>query len=91
MPSELKIYLDQPLEPRIVDPIAYWQRMGATFPVLAPIALRYSVIPATSVPSERLFSEAGATATERRSRLPPKHLNALMFLHIITSSEWGGL
>ncbi|KAK3929569.1 Zinc finger BED domain-containing protein 4 [Frankliniella fusca] len=91
MPTELKIYLDQPLEPRTTDPVLYWERMASTFPVLSPIALRYAVLPATSVPSERLFSEAGQTASERRSRLKPDHLQALMFLANVAAAEWGGL
>ncbi|KAK3910825.1 Zinc finger BED domain-containing protein 4 [Frankliniella fusca] len=88
MPTELKIYLDQPLEPRTTHPLLYWERMTSTFPVLSPIALRYAVIPATSVPSERLFSEAGQTASERRSRLKPDHLQALMFLANVAAAEW---
>ncbi|KAK3926642.1 Zinc finger BED domain-containing protein 4 [Frankliniella fusca] len=91
MPTELKIYLDQPLEPRQSNPVKYWAEQTRVFPVLAPVALHYAVIPATSVPSERLFSEAGATSSERRSRISPKHLRALLFLSGIAEQDWGGL
>ena len=36
--------------------------------------------PATSVPSERIFSEAGYIARARRSRILPKNLNKFIFI-----------
>ena len=36
--------------------------------------------PATSVPSERVFSEAGYIARARRSRILPKNVNKFIFI-----------
>ena len=40
---------------------------------------RYLCIPATSCPSERIFSKAGEIISVDRSRLSPKHANELIF------------
>ena len=36
--------------------------------------------PATSVPSERVFSEAGYIARAKRSKILPVHLNKYLFI-----------
>jgi len=46
---------------------------------LSNIAEKYAIIPATSVPSERIFSKAGQILCARRNRLPD-NLDTLIFL-----------
>lgn len=41
--------------------------------------------PATSVPSERIFSKAGIVVSDRRSRLKAKNVNMLIF---INQNDW---
>jgi hypothetical protein len=48
---------------------------------MATIAMRVLAIPATSAPSERVFSTAGITIAKERSRLDPQNAGELIFLH----------
>jgi hypothetical protein len=45
------------------------------------LAMKYLTIPATSCPSERLFSLAGYLLNQRRSRLTGEHSNMILFLN----------
>ena len=59
----------------------WWKIHKKNFPHLFKVCQKYIHIPATSVPSERMFSLAGNIITEKRSRLLPKNVNLLTFLH----------
>jgi hypothetical protein len=43
---------------------------------------KYLIVPATSVPSERVFSKAGKIIVAKRSRHPRRRANELIFLNI---------
>jgi len=63
-----------------LNALTYWRSARATEKELAQLALRYAVVPATSVPSERVFSTAGQIVSARRSRLKPEKACMLIFL-----------
>lgn len=63
------------------DPTDWWEKNETRYPRLAKVAKRYLCIPATSVPSERVFSACGLTVTKLRSRLTPEHVDMLIFLN----------
>ena len=64
------------------DPLKWWRakrREGIMVPCLNVVKKMFC-IPATSVPSEQLFSKAGLLISEKRTRLSPKNVDMLLFL-----------
>lgn len=66
------------------NPLDWWRLKQEQYPLLAGIALKVLAIPATSAPSERVFSVAGITIAKERSRLDPANAGELIFLHDVT-------
>jgi hypothetical protein len=50
------------------------------YPYLFRVAMTVLAVPATSVPSERVFSSSGCTDTANRNRLSPLMMEALQVL-----------
>ena len=63
------------------DALEWWSRNEKRFPVIAKLAQYYLSVPATSVPSERIFSTAGLILNEKRSCLHPETADMLIFLN----------
>ena len=80
--SELDMYIQAPTPPTKSCPLEWWRQHQSTFPKMAKLALRYLSIPATSVPSEHVFSQAWNIINSKRSRLSPENVNALAFLNV---------
>ncbi|KAF0448988.1 zinc finger bed domain-containing protein 1-like [Gigaspora margarita] len=57
-----------------------WRKHNTLFSTMAILARRYLAVPASSVPSEHLFSDAGNHVTDKRNRLDPDLLSKLVFL-----------
>jgi hypothetical protein len=66
------------------NPLSWWRTKQEKFPLLAKLAMKYLSIPATSAPSERVFSTAGITIANDRARLDPTGAGELVFLHDAT-------
>jgi len=60
------------------DPLKWWSDSGAK--KLAPVARKFLCPPATSVPSEHLFNEAGLIYSGRQSRLAAEKAERLLFM-----------
>ena len=58
-----------------------WESKKNTYPTLYKTAKALLSIPATSVPSERVFSLAGFIVRKRRARLTSGNVNTLIFLN----------
>ena len=78
---EVDTYLSGKPISRSTNPLEWWKENKTRFPCLAQLARTVLCIPATSTPSERLFSKAGLTISKLRSNLKPDNVNALLFLH----------
>ena len=63
------------------DPLEWWKKRSGVFPKLSEMALRLLSVPATSAPSERIFSMAKQIITDKRNRLDPSTAGDLIFLH----------
>jgi len=87
-PNELNLYLKSSVVRLSDNPLHLWKDMKSVYPILSNIAIKYLSTVATSVPSERLFSKAGLTLSNRRNRLTPKHLNKLLFLQSLDDTLW---
>ena len=70
---------DQP--PPFSNPLVWWKAHAKELPLLSELAKRFLCIPATSAPSERVFSIAGLTIAKTRAAFLPEHANDLIFLH----------
>lgn len=68
-----------------VDPIEWWHTYASKYPHLSQMARDLLAIPATSIPSEQMFSIAGQILTKRQSALSESMMNALMY-----SKNWLG-
>nr|XP_041631680.1 uncharacterized protein LOC108084373 isoform X2 [Drosophila kikkawai] len=57
------------------DVLTFWKEKAPAMPLLSMLAQKVLCIPATSTPSERVFSIAGLTITQKRSQLSPHNVN----------------
>ncbi|CAG8470188.1 1230_t:CDS:2, partial [Cetraspora pellucida] len=78
--DEVSQYLKYPEAKLHEDPLIWWNSRKSIFPLLALLARKYLSIPATSVPSERLFSNAGNHISSKRTRLSPELVNHMLSL-----------
>jgi hypothetical protein len=78
--DELTRYLNMPNVAGNVDPLCWWRDRQDELPMLAILANKYLCLSATSVPSERLFSDVGNHVTARRNRLSSNVISNLLFL-----------
>ncbi|XP_073962367.1 zinc finger BED domain-containing protein 4-like [Choristoneura fumiferana] len=78
---ELQSYCALPVIKRNDDPFQWWRCNNSRYPEMSRIAKVYLCCPASSVYSERLFSEAGNIYETKRNRLLPERAEALVFLH----------
>ncbi|XP_058631608.1 uncharacterized protein LOC131540596 [Onychostoma macrolepis] len=62
------------------NPLFWWKEHAKQFPALSKLAQKYLCIPATSSPSERVFSTGGNIVTCLRASLKPESVDSLVFL-----------
>ncbi|XP_023230011.1 zinc finger BED domain-containing protein 6-like [Centruroides sculpturatus] len=82
MADDLDKYLSIKTLKRNDNPFAWWATHKPKFSqFLVKLAAKYLSVPASSVYSERIFSEAGNVYKEKRNILLPKNVEKLIFLH----------
>lgn len=78
--SELNSYLLSPSIDSEEDPLKWWRLHQINFPRMSMVAKKYLCVPATSSPSERVFSTGVNLVTCYRLCLKPEMVNMLVFL-----------
>lgn len=79
--GEMDRYFTEPTLPQKESPLTWWKNNATRFPCLSQVAHSLLNIPATSTPSERVFSAAGLIVSPLRACLKPKNVDALVFLN----------
>src|SRR5450432_1336398 len=79
-------WIKQLLIPRKTDILKYWASKEYEFPIVARMARDHLAIPATSAPSECIFSVGSDIITKKRNRLGGDNTRRLLCLR-----DWGVL
>ena len=77
----VRAYLSDHMPSRESSPLQWWKMNSSQYNLLVPLVKTYLSVPATSTPSERIFSCGRLIANHLRSSLNPEHLNMLVFLN----------
>lgn len=77
---EFDKYLEEPIIKRSENPLLWRSERKGVYPRLYKYMLKRLNITATSVACERVFSKAGLTLNDRRTRLKTKKLSQLVFI-----------
>lgn len=78
--QELNTYFAERPPSADTEPLSWWKVNATRYPTMSELAKQLLCIPATSVPSERVFSAAGYIVSKLRAALSPENVDALLFL-----------
>ena len=81
---ELTRYLKLLVMERETNIYHYWKAKQFEFPIISKMAGDFLAIPATSAPSERVFSVGSDIVTKKRNRLTGDSVRMIMCL-----KDWG--
>jgi len=86
--KELISYCNEPKMNRLnhenmpSNPLEWWAQHEGKYPILSSLARNVLCIPATSAPTERLFSYAGLTIADNRANLLPDNAAEIIYLRV---------
>jgi hypothetical protein len=86
--KELTNYINEPRLERLdnlnmpISPLEWWAQHEGKYPILSSLARNVLCIPATSAPTERLFSYAGLTIADNRTNLLPDNAAEIIYLRV---------
>ncbi|MBW0556115.1 hypothetical protein O181_095830 [Austropuccinia psidii MF-1] len=78
--NEIQQYFAEPPEVKTTDVLLFWKSQASMFPTLKKMACKYLAIPATSAPSEQLFSCGHKILTYQFASLSSMHVEQLSCL-----------
>ena len=78
--DEVTEYLAEKVTNITDNPLAWWKQNEEKFPLSARLAKKYLSLPASSAPSERIFSKMHAVVDKRRASLDPDRVERIVFI-----------
>ena len=79
--DEFREYMSLPMTNwRVNNIMEWWSDNEEKFPNIAKLARKYLAIPASSAPSERVFSQMKIIVERKRWRMDPERLESVLFL-----------
>ena len=63
-----------------INPLEWWKTHEGDYPILSRMAKAFLAIPATSAPSERIWSRVALILTTKRANLDPEVASGMMFV-----------
>jgi hypothetical protein len=78
--DESAAYIRVPAAPIGTNAIGWWREHRSEFPTLARVAARVLIVPATSVPVERLFSKVKHLVPPQRSSLSGDRIDQMVMI-----------
>lgn len=79
--NEVQMYFAEPARSKKEDPLIWWRENKVRFPTLSKLARSLLCIPATSTPSEQIFSAAGNICSQKRASLIGDHVETFLSLN----------
>ena len=73
-------YIHIGTQPLKCNPLDWWRGERKQFPELAKVARLVLAVPASSAPTERVFSKLGRVCAKERAHMKPQMADALTFL-----------
>lgn len=79
----MNLYNELPFADLNTNPLEWWRAkdVDGTFRPLIPVIKKFFSVPATSAPSEQLFSKAGELISARRCALSSDTVDMMLFLN----------
>ncbi len=85
---EIENFKAVPVQPGLaVDSLKWWKTNLHSFPNLARVARLVLAVPATSAPSERMWSEAGLIVRAKRASMEPSNVAMSVFYRAVFHFE----
>jgi hypothetical protein len=78
--TEMDLFVKEPGIALDACPLEWWKQRATIYPVLSQMARVHLAVPASSAPSERVFSAASLVLDERRRRLDEHRVSRLVFM-----------
>ena len=85
---EIDNFKEVPVQPELtINTLEWWDTNSQSFPNLARVARLVLAVPATSAPSERMWSEAGLVVRAKRASMDPANVAMTVFYRAVFHFE----